>query len=105
YDPVFNALALTAPLSLRSEGPAPDQWNWAVNANIKYIFPGTKFTEGKTVAVTWYDGDARPPAEILALVKDEAGEAKRRKADPDNQGSIVIGTEGVLHIPHVAAPK
>ena len=105
YDPVFNALALTAPISLRSEGPAPDDWNWAINANIKYIFPGTKYTADKTVAVTWYDGDARPPAEIQALVKDEAGEAKRRKADPDNQGSIIIGTEGVLHIPHVAAPK
>jgi predicted dehydrogenase len=113
FDPVFEALALTAPLSLRSEGPSPDQWNWAINANIRYIFPGTKYTEGKTVAVTWYDGDARPPAEIMDLVKPPpapepaAGSAKGRKTkgDPDNQGSIIIGTAGVLHIPHIAAPK
>jgi hypothetical protein len=112
FDPVFEALALTAPISLRSEGPAPDKWNWSINANIKYIFPGTRFTDGKTVAVTWYDGDARPPAEISALIKPPPGaeaarktDAKKSKQDNDNQGSIIIGTAGVLHIPHVAAPK
>jgi hypothetical protein len=116
FDPVFEALALTAPISLRSEGPSPDKWNWAINANIRYIFPGTRYTEGKTVAVTWYDGDARPPAEIQDLIKPppgserividrKTGQPKKAKQDPDNQGSIVIGTAGVLHIPHVAAPK
>jgi len=115
FDPVFEALALTAPLSLRSVGPAPDRWNWAINANIRYIFPGTRFTEGKTVAVSWYDGDARPPAEIMALTRESTGDAttakgkkgERKKAasDNDSQGSIIIGTAGTLHIPHVAAPK
>lgn len=111
FDPVFEALALTAPISLRSEGPAPDQWNWSINAHIKYIFPGTRFTEGKTVAVTWYDGDARPPAEIMALVKPPvspepaAKDGKKKRAAEDNQGSIIIGTKGVLHVPHVATPK
>ena len=115
YDPVFEALALTSPLSLRSEGPAPDQWNWAINANIRYVFPGTRFTEGKTVAVTWYDGDARPPAEIRALIASPAaaeaaaptgkGKTAKKKQEPDNQGSIIIGTAGVLHVPHVAPPK
>ena len=115
YDPVFEALALTAPLSVRSEGPAPDQWNWSINARIKYVFPGTKFTADKTVAVTWYDGDERPPAEIQALIKEATppasaspggqGKSGKRKADPDNQGSIIIGTAGVLHVPHVSAPK
>ena len=115
FDPVFEALALTAPLSLRSEGPAPDKWNWAINANIRYVFPGTRFTEGNTVNVTWYDGDARPPKEISALIAgpaagdvtsfDDSGKARKRKQDPDNQGSIIIGTAGVLHVPHVSTPK
>lgn len=114
FDPVFEALALTAPLSLRSEGPAPDAWNWSINANIKYIFPGTRFTEGRTVAVTWYDGDARPPADIMALVKPPVtapppakdGKTSKKRAVPeDNQGSIIIGTKGVLHVPHIATPK
>ena len=114
FDPVFAALALTAPVSIRSEGPAPDQWNWAINAKIHYVFPGTKYTEGRTVPITWYDGDARPPKEIQALIAgpaadvtsfDNDGKARKKKADPDNQGSIIIGTAGVLHVPHVAAPK
>jgi len=116
FDPVFEALALTAPLSLRSDGPSPDQWNWSINAQIKYVFPGTKFTEGKTVAVTWYDGDQRPPAEIRDLIAtptptetttfDDAGKAvKAKKQAGANEGSIIIGTEGVLHVPHIATPK
>ncbi len=111
FDPVFNALALTSPLSIRSEGPAPDAWNWAINARIHYVFPGTRFTEGPTVPITWYDGDARPPAEIRALVNlganaaAAAAKGKKRGGDDDSQGSIIIGTQGVLHVPHVAVPK
>jgi predicted dehydrogenase len=116
FDPVFEAVALTAPLSVRSDGPAPDQWNWATDAIIRYVFPGTKYTAEKTVAVTWYDGDQRPPAEIRALVAstkalttttvDDTGRAgkTKRQAEPD-QGSIIIGTEGVLLVPHIATPK
>ncbi|MDO8545228.1 MAG: Gfo/Idh/MocA family oxidoreductase [Opitutaceae bacterium] len=114
FDPVFEALALTAPLSLRSDGPAPDQWNWAIDARIRYVFPGTKYTEGKTVSVTWYDGDQRPPAEIMRLVtppkpaEPAAGtgtSTKKKQIPNDNQGSIIIGTKGVLHVPHIATPK
>jgi hypothetical protein len=110
FDPVFEALALTAPLSLRSEGPAPDAWNWAINACIRYVFPGTRFTAGETVAVTWYDGVNRPPAEIQALVANPASAEQKAavragEEDPNDEGSIIIGTEGVLHVPHVATPK
>ncbi|HTO03990.1 MAG TPA: Gfo/Idh/MocA family oxidoreductase, partial [Opitutus sp.] len=112
FDPVFEALALTAPLSLRSEGPAPDEWNWSINSVIRYVFPGTPFTAGKTVEVTWYDGDNRPPAEIQALVADAKTEASKASATSGlsaeellDQGSIIIGTEGVLHVPHVDTPK
>jgi hypothetical protein len=110
FDPVFEALALTAPLTLRSEGSAPDAWNWAVNAIIRYVFPGTRFTAEKTVAVTWYDGDNRPPVEIQALVAEPkpAEQPTQRKGEqegPLDQGSIIVGTDGVLHVPHVATPK
>jgi predicted dehydrogenase len=111
FDPVFNALALISPLSIKSEGPAPDAWNWSINSRIHYVFPGTKFTEGPTVPVTWYDGDARPPVEIRALVNMTAdgsikgAKGAKKRGDDDSQGSIIIGTQGVLHVPHVAAPK
>jgi predicted dehydrogenase len=95
YDPVFASLQLTSPLSVRSEGPAPGQHNWAINAVIHYDFPGTPYTEGKTVPVTWYDGDERPPQEVQALLGS--------KKIP-GQGSIMIGTKGVMLLPHVGMP-
>ena len=93
YDPVFKALELTAPVSLRSDGPAPNQWNWAINARIEYVFPGTQFTAGKTVKVTWYDGEERPPKEVQPPLGDDKL--------PD-QGSLFIGTKGVMMLPHIA---
>jgi hypothetical protein len=96
YDPVFKALALTAPLSLRSEGMAPNQHNWAINAKIHYVFPATAFTESPTVNVTWYDGDMRPPQEIQALLEGDKL--------PD-QGSIFVGTQGVMLLPHIGMPQ
>lgn len=96
FDPVFNALELTAPLTVRSEGRAPNAWNWATNAIVHYVFPGTKHTESKTINVSWYDGDATPPAEVLALIGDE----KRPGC-----GSIFIGTKGVMLLPHINKPR
>lgn len=95
YDPVFGSLALTAPITVRSEGPAPTAQNWAINAVIHYVFPGTRFTEGKTVNVTWYDGDERPPKEVQSLI------GSRRVP---GQGSIFIGTKGVMLLPHIGMP-
>jgi predicted dehydrogenase len=95
YDPVFGALALTAPLTVRAEGPAPSEHSWAVNAIVRYTFPGTPYTEGKTVNVTWYDGDERPPQEVQALIEG---------TPLPGQGSIIIGTKGVMLVPHVAFP-
>ncbi len=94
FDPVFKSLELTAPITVRSEGPMPNKWNWAINAVIHYLFPGTKFTEGNTIPITWYDGDEKPPKDIQALVGQIPG-----------QGSIFIGTKGVMLLPHIAKPK
>ncbi len=95
YDPVFKALALTAPLSVRSTGPTPTEHNWANDAVVHYVFPGTKYTEGKTVDVTWYDGNATRPDDVLARL----GSHK-----PPGQGSVFFGTKGTMILPHVAAP-
>jgi predicted dehydrogenase len=95
FDPVFNSIGLTAPISVRSEGAMPNQWNWALDSLIHYVFPGTEHTEGKTLNVTWYDGAQNPPAEIRALLEGD---------ELPNIGSILVGTEGVLVIPHVNRP-
>ncbi len=105
YDPVFAALALTAPLSVRSEGPAPNAHSWATDAVIHYEFPGTAYTEGKTVKVIWYDGDQRPPAEIQAQLRAADGSADEKGAAIPSQGSIFLGTDGVMVLPHISMPK
>jgi predicted dehydrogenase len=91
-DPIFESLKLNAPVSVRSEGPAPNAWNWAIDGKVIYSFARTTMTEGD-INVTWYDGASRPPAEIVALLEG--------KPLPD-QGSIFIGTEGVLLLPHIS---
>jgi len=92
-DPIFESLKLSAPVFVRSEGPAPNAWNWAIDGKVIYSFDRTVMTEGDHINVTWYDGAARPPAEIVALL-----EGKKLP----NQGSIFIGTGGVMVLPHVS---
>ena len=93
YDPMYGAVGLTAPLSVRSEGaaPVPGSHSWNVNAKIHYVYPGTKYTAGKTVNVTWYDGNQRPSAEVQ----------KRIGHKLPGQGSVLFGTKGHMIIPHI----
>ena len=86
-DPVFGALGVGNPLSIRSELPGPNAYNWSLDVQVKYTFPGTKFTT-ETVDLTWYNGKARPPEEVVKLIG---------KHKLDGQGSILIGTEGVMY--------
>jgi predicted dehydrogenase len=93
-DPVFTSLALTAPTSIRSEGGAPNADNWGLDSQVRYVFPGTKYTTG-TLVLRWYDGDRRPPAEVKELLGGRTF---------NDQGSVYIGTDGVLYSPYIAAP-
>jgi predicted dehydrogenase len=94
-DPVFGAMQLESPVSVRSEGAAPNGESWALDTLIKYVFPGNSLTAEKTMPLTWYDGDRLPPEDVRALL----GEVKF----PD-QGSIFIGTKGQMLLPHIAMP-
>ena len=85
YDPTFKALGLTYPISLRSEGPAPNQHNWALDAVVHYLFPKTPYSEGSQLQVTWYDGATRPPSSVTALLEGKP---------LHKQGSVIVGTEG-----------
>lgn len=95
-DPVFKGIGLSSPVSVRSEGPAPNAWNWALDGKVIYTFDGTPMTAEPKMQLTWYDGAASPSAEVKGLIGD--------KEFPD-QGSIFIGTDGVLLLPHVALPQ
>jgi hypothetical protein len=95
FDPVFKSLGLTAPISVRSEGAGPNGWNWPGDGEVHYVFPGTQLTADKTLPVTWYDGTRRPPESIRGLVK---------AFSVPSCGSIFVGTDGVLLLPHVEPP-
>ena len=94
-DPVFKAIGLTAPLSVRSESTPPNPWNWPNDSEVHFVFPGTAYTADSTLPVTWYDGSRKPPAAIRGLLEGD---------DLPGTGSILVGTQGVLVIPHVARP-
>lgn len=91
----YRALGLSSPLSVLSRGPKASVHNWAVNEIIDYIYPGTKYTEKETVKVTWYDGRLELPKEIVAMVGGKI----------PAQGSIYVGTDGVILAPHQGTPK
>ncbi|MHC5540997.1 Gfo/Idh/MocA family protein, partial [Singulisphaera rosea] len=93
-DSVYGALKLTAPTSVRSEGEAPNSDSWALEAQVTYQFPATPVTT-EAPKLTWYHGKKRPSDEVKALI------GERRLA---GQGSIYIGTEGILYSPYIDAP-
>ncbi len=78
---------------IREIGKIKDVHTWSIDGKVIYSFARTAMTEGESINVTWYDGASRPPQEIIALLEG--------KPLPD-QGSIFIGTEGVLLLPHVS---
>jgi predicted dehydrogenase len=94
YSPMFHALNLQAPISIRSVGETPNKTNWAINEKFEYIFLGNSYTANKTVKVTWYDGAQLPPQEIRNLFGKKM----------PKQGSIFMGTDGMLLAPHMQLP-
>ncbi|MFZ5833652.1 MAG: Gfo/Idh/MocA family protein [Planctomycetota bacterium] len=103
FDTPFQALKLTAPLSIRAE-VEPEWWDtparraetWPTWQILHYTFPGTELTAGATLEFTWSDGDKYPPDAVRAQIDNEEYPA---------QGSLLIGEAGSLLVPHVASPQ
>ena len=94
YSPPYRALKLTSPVSVTAYGPSPSEESWATKARVKLTYPGTEFTAGSTVDIWWYDGGELPPDAI----REPIG------ARFPQQGSVVVGTEGMLVLPHGSTP-
>jgi predicted dehydrogenase len=96
-DPVFLALGLTAPTTVRAESSPLNREVWYKWSVVHYEFPGTDRTTDKTIRLTWYDGEKKyPPRDRLGL--------------PDGfklpqAGSLLLGEKGSLLIPHFATPR
>lgn len=96
-DPVFMALELTAPKTVRAEAPPINRETWTPSSVVRYVFPGTARTAGSTLPLTWYDGaGAKPPRDALGLPADFALK---------DAGSLLVGEAGSLVLPHVAMPQ
>ena len=93
YSPPYRALKLTSPVSVMAAGPAPTPESWAIKARVKVTYPGTEYTAGSTVDVWWYDGGELPPDAI----REQVG------ARMPEQGSVVVGTDGLIVLPHQSA--
>ncbi|WP_437226816.1 Gfo/Idh/MocA family oxidoreductase [Planctomicrobium sp. SH661] len=96
-DPVFTSLKLTAPTSIRGQAPEMNKEVWQNASLVEYVFPGTEYTAGPTINVTWCDGaEVKPPREKLGIPES---------VELPTAGSVLIGEKGFLVIPHVAAPQ
>jgi predicted dehydrogenase len=93
YSPPYRALKLTAPLRVTSHGPQPTADSWATRARVHLVYPGTEFTAGPEIDVWWYDGGEQPPEALRAQVGARMPE----------QGSIIVGTDGLIVLPHMTA--
>ena len=94
-DPVFTALELTAPISVRAETTGVNEETWPAAETVSYIFPGTKWTVGKTLPLTWYDGGRMPDRALTQMPEG---------AKFPGGGSLFIGEGGTMILPHVALP-
>lgn len=92
-DPVFGSLGVGNPNKVESVGDAPNAYNWGLNCQVEFVFPGTKYTTD-TVSLTWYNGNKRPPADVVKLIGT--------KEPLSGQGSIYIGEKGVYYSPYDA---
>jgi hypothetical protein len=95
-DPPFTALKLSSPSVVWVEGPGcTDDMHpaWEI---IHYEFPGSEFTAGKTLNLTWYDGHHMPDESLVPL-----GEGRHLPSD----GSIFIGEKGSILLPHIGGPQ
>ena len=92
-DPVFTALQINqAPRSFNANHSGMNDEVWPAQTTVNYLFPGTEFTDGDTLEVTWYDGGRLPSVSGSHVPADQA---------LPRSGSLLIGEKGSVVIPHV----
>ncbi|MEQ9411445.1 MAG: Gfo/Idh/MocA family oxidoreductase [Fuerstiella sp.] len=96
-DPVFTALKIDkAPTSFSADHTGLNDEVWPAQTTVDYTFPGTEFTSGENLQITWNDGGRLPSTSGSHLPASEA---------LPRSGSLFIGEKASLVLPHVGAPK
>jgi predicted dehydrogenase len=90
----IRGVGLYLPTEITSYGPGSVHGNWPIDATLKFVFPGTVLTAGRTLEFWWYDGATRPPAAVMEAVGGSL----------PNSGAVIVGTEGAILLPHIGAP-
>ena len=96
-DPVYTALKITGPgnrFSANHTGMNDEVW--PAQTSYSFEVPGTEYTAGETLKITWNDGGRLPNTRGSHLPSTEA---------LPRSGSLVIGETGTLVIPHVQQPR
>jgi predicted dehydrogenase len=88
FDTTFDALQLTAPLRVRQTTPGTSGPLWGEKRVVEMIFPGTPYTAGETVQLTWHDGGIEPDPSKIKLPKEV------EKLPPS--GTYWIGERGAI---------
>ena len=96
FDPVFTALGLSAPLTVSADHSGINRQIWPTIETVRYVFPGTEFTAGKTLQLTWTDGGVRPSRKLAQLPGD---------LELPAHGSLFVGEKGNMVLPHVGGPR
>lgn len=95
-DPVFSALNMKGgPFEIVADHTGMNDEVWPAQATVNYLFPGTEYTEKERIRITWYNGGLYPSV--------AGSHVPETTALPTN-GSLIIGTEGSVAVPHIGAP-
>ena len=97
FDPVFTALGIGSPTKVVSRGPQHHAETFAADSDVTYRFPGTEHT-AESIVFRWTDGrgQSRPAADRAQLPEG---------TNLPGAGSFLVGTEGVMVIPHWSMPQ
>jgi len=95
-DPVFSALEIDGgPLEIMADHTGMNDEVWPAQATVNYLFPGTVHTEKEKIRITWYHGGLKPA--------DGSSHVPKGVALPGS-GSLIIGEEGTVVLPHYKEP-
>lgn len=96
FDTPYAALELTFPTWAKTTCRAPTGIGHPEKNTVEYEFPGTKYTTD-TLLWTWYDGSG---------AADNVKHADLPEGfKVPGQGSLFVGEEGIMLLPHVAEAK
>lgn len=96
-DPVFTALKIEKPLlTVQADHTGINHEVWPCQSIVYRVFPGTEYTAAEQIRITWYDGLRMPTVK---------GSHVPNSGELPASGSLIIGEEGTMVLPHVGMPK